>query len=169
MALPTEILRARLRNELAMCQSVLEHDIVCSDKAFETLPVFLDVTMRNVPGPVLRNGVVVDELLHKFRIIITENYPYEKPIVRWQTGIFHPNIMLARDGGYVCTKLLDSWSFASNLLSFITGVESLLAHPNPMSPYKTESCMLASEFFIKEPYLPAEPSKSERRLPRIVN
>jgi ubiquitin-conjugating enzyme E2 C len=118
---------------------------------------------------VLRNGAVVDELVHKFMIIITENYPYEKPIVRWQTSIFHPNIMLPRDGGYVCTKLLDSWSFASNLLSFIKGVESLLAHPNPMNPYKTESCMLASEIFIKEPYLPTERVINERRLPRVVD
>lgn len=159
----------RLKNELAMCKSSSDHEIECSDESFETLPVFIDITMRNVPGPVLKDETVVDGLIHKFRIIISDNYPYEKPIVRWQTSIFHPNIMLPRDGGYVCTKLLDSWSFASNLLSFIKGVESLLTHPNPMSPYKTESCMLASDFFIKEPYLPAECVNNERRLPRIVN
>jgi ubiquitin-protein ligase len=100
-------------------------------------------------------------------ITITPDYPYEKPIVRWQTPIFHPNIMLPMDGGYVCTKLLDSWSFSSNLLGFIKGVESLLANPNPMNPYKSESCMMASARFIEEPYQPVELPK-RRRGPRIV-
>jgi ubiquitin-conjugating enzyme E2 C len=116
---------------------------------------------------VLVSGKVEDRTEHGMQIIITPEYPYEKPIVRWQTPIFHPNIMLPRDGGYVCTKLLDSWNFSSNLLGFIKGVESLLANPNPMNPYKSESCMLASETFIAEPYRPAERLR-EKRGPKIV-
>jgi hypothetical protein len=167
MSLPRELLRTRLVNELAMCRDSLHHDIRCSDEGFCQMPVSLDIVIRDVPGPVLKGGEVVDRTEHGLRVIITENYPYEKPIVRWQTPIFHPNIMLPRDGGYVCTKLLDSWSFVSNLLSFIKGVESLLSNPNPMSPYKTDSCMLASERFLEEPYRPRD-LKVERRLPRVV-
>jgi ubiquitin-protein ligase len=167
MSLPPELLRTRLMNELALCRESVQHDIGCSDEDFSFMPVSLDVQLRDVPGPVLKDGVVVDSTEHRLKIIITENYPYEKPIVRWQTSIFHPNIMLPRDGGYVCTKLLDNWSFSSNLLSFIKGVESLLANPNPMNPYKTDSCMLASERFLSEPYQPKEPTV-KRRLPRIV-
>ncbi len=169
MSLPTDILRTRLKNELEMCETSLDHDVICSDREFNDLPVTLDVLMKDTPGPVLRMGKVDDEFTHRLRIIVTKEYPYEKPIVRWQSTIFHPNIMLPRDGGYVCTKLLDSWNFSSNLLSFIKGVESLLANPNPMSPYKTESCLLASDRFIKEPYSPSGQKERERRLPRIVD
>jgi hypothetical protein len=167
MALPLNILRARLVNELAMCRYSLEYPIGCSDEGFSELPVTLEIEMAGVPGPVLRNGAVEDRMEHGMQIIITPEYPYEKPIVRWRTPIFHPNIMLPRDGGYVCTKLLDSWNFTSNLLSFIKGVEGLLANPNPMNPYKSESCMLASERFIKAPYRPREMPR-QKRGPRIV-
>ncbi len=168
MSLPMNVLRSRLINELAMCRNNLNYIIECSDEAFTELPATLDIAMRNVPGPVLVRGEISDKREHGLRIIITPEYPYEKPIVRWQTPIFHPNIMLPRDGGYVCTKLLDSWNFSSNLLGFIKGVESLLANPNPMSPYDTESCMLASEKFIDENYNPTELVK-ERGGPRIVS
>ena len=169
MALPMNVLRSRLINELAMCRNNLEYIIECSDEKFSKLPVTLDVAMREVPGPVLVKGQIGDGTEHQLRIVITQEYPYEKPIVRWQTPIFHPNIMLPRDGGYVCTKLLDSWNFSSNLLGFIKGVESLLANPNPMNPYDTESCMMASEKFIDEPYSPTEQPEKEHRGPKIVS
>ncbi|MDD4307290.1 MAG: ubiquitin-conjugating enzyme E2 [Thermoplasmata archaeon] len=171
MSLPPNILRNRLVNELAMCRSSLEYRIDCSDEEFSELPVTLTVAMTGIPGPVLRNGRVEDRTEHGMSITVTADYPYEKPIVRWQTPIFHPNIMLPRDGGYVCTKLLDSWSFSSNLLGFIKGVESLLVNPNPMNPYRSDSCMLASEKFIEAPYRPAdcESRVTERRGPRIVS
>jgi len=168
MSLPHNILRSRLVNELAMCRNSLDYEVKCSDEEFSELPVTLEVNMRGVPGPILRLGTVGDRTEHGMQIIITADYPYEKPIVRWQTPIFHPNIMLPQDGGYVCTKLLDSWCFSSNLLGFIKGVESLLANPNPMNPYKSESCMLASGMFIDDPYRPAD-VRTEKRGPRIVS
>ncbi len=170
MSLPRGILRERLKNEIGLCKRGIQHNIVCQDEDFASLPLTIEVTMKDTPGPVLRDGKVCDGAQHRMKVIITENYPYEKPIVRWQTPIFHPNIMLPRDGGYVCTKLLDSWNFSSNLLSFIKGVELLLVNPNPMSPYKTESCMLASEWFLREPYAPSvEGKRGKRRLPKIVD
>ena len=168
MGLPIKVLRSRLINELAMCRNNLEYIIECSDEGFIELPVALEVEMKGVPGPILEKGCISDRTEHTFNIIITHDYPFEKPIVRWQTPIFHPNIMLPRDGGYVCTKLLDSWNFSSNLLGFIKGVESLLANPNPMNPYDTESCMLASEMFLDRPYSPIE-IKKKKRGPRIVS
>ncbi len=168
MSLPMNVLRSRLINELAMCRNNLEYIIECSDEDFSELPVTLDVAMRDIYGPVFVKGQVIDRAEHQLRIVITQEYPYEKPIVRWQTPIFHPNIMLPRDGGYVCTKLLDSWNFSSNLLGFIKGVESLLANPNPMNPYDTDSCMMASERFIDSPYSPADMPAKEHRGPKIV-
>ncbi|MCK5024343.1 MAG: hypothetical protein KAR56_01865, partial [Thermoplasmata archaeon] len=166
--LPMNVLRSRLINELAMCRNNLNYIIECSDEEFSELPVTLDVAMRDIYGPVLVKGQVIDRAEHQLRIIITQGYPYEKPIVRWQTPIFHPNIMLPRDGGYVCTRLLDSWNFSSNLLGFIKGVESLLVNPNPMNPYKTDSCMMASDKFINKPYSPTELPAKIHRGPKIV-
>jgi ubiquitin-protein ligase len=100
---------------------------------------------------------------------ISEDYPYQKPLVIWATPIFHPNIMVPEDGGFVCTKLLENWGFDSNLLLFIKGIEALLSNPNPTSPYGTESCTRAAELFNRQPYVPpggAPPPK--RKLPRIV-
>ncbi|MDH4123042.1 MAG: ubiquitin-conjugating enzyme E2, partial [Thermoplasmata archaeon] len=92
--------------------------------------------------------------IHRFQIIITENYPYEKPIVKWQTPIFHPNIMEASDGGYVCTKLLENWDFKSTLSAFINGLEILLMNPNPENPFGSDSCTRAAEYFREHRYSP---------------
>ncbi|MBU4071023.1 MAG: hypothetical protein KJ773_02480, partial [Candidatus Thermoplasmatota archaeon] len=83
MSLPINLLRSRLVNELAMCRSSLDYEILCSDEEFAELPTTLEVSMRNVPGPVLRMGAVEDQTEHTMQIVITPDYPYEKPIVRW--------------------------------------------------------------------------------------
>jgi hypothetical protein len=56
--------------------------------------------------------------------------------------------MPPEDGGYVCIKLLDSWSFGSTLLSFIKAVEHLVMNPNPMNPFGADICVESSEFFL---------------------
>ena len=99
---------------------------------------------------------------------ITDEYPYEKPIVRWRTPLFHPNIMLPEDGGHVCTKLLDDWGFSSNLLSFIQGLESLLMNPNPNSPWGSKSCLAAAEHFNENEYNPPTIVKTDQRGPKIL-
>ncbi len=151
MPLPKEILKQRLEHEIAICRRKLRHEIVCSDETFSNFPVQITVNMKGVPAPVMRNGILTHRYNHKFLIEITDDYPYQKPIIRWQTDIFHPNIMIPEDGGYVCTKLLDDWDFSSNLLSFFKGIESLLCNPNPSNPYGTDSCTRAAEYFYKHP------------------
>lgn len=160
MGLPPDILSARVRNELDMCLRNCGHSIEATvgEKVF---PIEIDVRLVKTPGPVLRDGKVSNAYEHRMKIIVTEEYPYEKPIVRWQTPIFHPNIMLERDGGYVCTRLLDDWTFGSNLLSFIKGIESLLVHPNPENPYASESCLLAAQYFREHRYSPPQVLKEE--------
>jgi len=85
-------------------------------------------------------------------ILISEDYPLERPIVKWQTPIFHPNIMPPEDGGYVCTKLLENWDFGSTLSVFIKGIESLLANPNPKNPFGCDSCTRAAAYFNRNRY-----------------
>jgi ubiquitin-protein ligase len=92
-------------------------------------------------------------------MVIGKDYPFEKPTVIWLTPIFHPNIMMPEDGGHLCTKLLEDWSFNSTMISFIKGVESLVMSPNPSSPFGTDSCTAAAEYF----------NNGEKRLPPMLS
>lgn len=76
--------------------------------------------------------------------------------------------MAPDDGGYVCTRLLDSWNFSSNLFSFISGLETLLANPNPDNPYGTDSCTRAAQLFNSAPYSPPEHVKKRSKPIRII-
>ena len=151
------------------CSRTFKHTITVSDKKFEKFPVNILLNLVDSPGPCLNGGVVETTFAHTLKIIITEDYPYQTPIVRWQSAIFHPNIMDPKDGGYVCTKLLQGWNFSSNLVSFIKGLESLLANPNPDNPYVNEGCTRAAEYFNKHHYVPSEIYPQRRKSIRRVD
>jgi ubiquitin-conjugating enzyme E2 C len=156
MPLPVDVLRIRLRNEIEMCQRELRHHISISDPSLSSFPVMVSVTFMRVPGPDWEEGKVVHRFVHRMAIVISEDYPMEKPIVKWQTPIFHPNIMAPSDGGYVCTKLLENWDFGSNLMTFIKGIESLLVNPNPANPFGNDLCTRGGIFQSEQ--VPAPPS-----------
>ncbi len=166
--LPRDLLKKRLRQELKMCERKLEHNIFVMDQVLSEFPIEIRVTMINTPGPVMKAEKLANRFTHEFSMTITEQYPYEKPIVRWGTPIYHPNIMLPKDGGHVCTRLLDDWNFQSNLLSFIYGIESLLSNPNPKSPWGSNSCTEAAEYFNKNLYTPPAIVTSIIKGPKIV-
>jgi ubiquitin-protein ligase len=167
MPLPQDLLKSRVKNELEMCIRMLKHHITVSDRTYSKFPMEVNITLIKTAGPIMRDGKILHKFTHKLKIFITENYPYEKPIVRWQSEIFHPNVMMPDDGGYVCTKLLDDWSFSSNLMSFVKGLESLLIHPNPQNPYGSDSCTKAAEYFNKNPYKPPLILEG-KKVPKIV-
>jgi ubiquitin-protein ligase len=168
--LSIDILRNRLGEEIQMCMDRLVHDIEVCDPKLLDFPVKVKVTFKNVPAPVLINDTLGEQLIHKLIILVSEQYPYEKPKVQWQTPIFHPNIMMPEDGGLICTKLLDNWSFHSNLLSFIIGIETLMVNPNPESPWDTNSCTLSAEYFNKNQYTPpAILTKIENQIKIVIN
>lgn len=168
MPLPLDVLRLRIKNEVEMCQRELRHHISVSDPTLSSFPISVSVTLLRVPGPDWEEGKVVNRFVHRLAIIISQDYPAEKPIVKWQTPIFHPNIMSPEDGGYVCTKLLENWGFSSNLMTFIKGVESLLTSPNPRNPFGNESCTRAAAYFNRNRYSPPlVMNQSDRRI-RIV-
>ena len=152
--LPIEILRQRLIAEITTCQRELKHRLSVSDSTLSKFPIELDITLIKSPGPVLWEGMITTKYTHKLKIIITENYPYQKPIVRWLSPIFHPNIMPPHEGGYVCTKLFENWNPRSTLVMFIKGLETLLAGPNPDNPLGSEACLKSAEYFKKHPYKP---------------
>ncbi len=147
MSLPLEILKSRINNEISACERYLSHSINLPEKDFSEFPIDLEVDLKRMPALQLKDGRVKRRYEHSFSIIIDQNYPFKKPLVLWRTLIFHPNIMIPEDGGHVCIKLLDDWSFNSTLLSFIKGIESLLLSPNPSSPFGTDTCTAAAEYF----------------------
>ena len=168
MPLPLDLLRIRLRNEIEMCQRELRHHIAISDPALSSFPVMINVTFLRVPGPDWEQGKVVHRFVHRMAVIVSEDYPMEKPIVKWQTPIFHPNIMAPDDGGYVCTKLLENWDFSSNLVTFIKGIESLLVNPNPKNPFGNDMCTRAAAYFNRNKYQPPVVMNQSDRRVRIV-
>jgi ubiquitin-protein ligase len=144
MGLVRPILLKRINNEIDGLNTYLELSIsnVPEDVEF---PIVLSISLMNAPAQVSEDEVARG---HQFDLILSEDYPFERPRANWRTQIFHPNIMMPEDGGFVCVKTLDNWSFGSNLTSFVVGVENLLADPNPMNPYGTDSCMQASKWCI---------------------
>lgn len=165
MALPATVLRARIKNEFQMCQRELRHHLSISDPTVSSFPIMINVTLLRVPGPDWEEEKVVHRFVHRMAIIISDEYPIEKPIVKWQTPIFHPNIMPPEDGGYVCTKLLENWDFGSNLVTFIKGIESLLVNPNPKNPFGNDTCTRAAAYFNRNRYLaPTVMDQSDRRI-----
>lgn len=168
MALPKDVLRIRLKNEVEICQRELRHHMSVSDSSLSSFPILINVTFLRVPGPSWEDGKVVHRFVHRMAVLITDEYPAEKPIVKWRTAIFHPNIMSPEDGGYVCTKLLENWDFSSTLLAFVRGIEWLLVNPNPGNPFGSDTCTRAAEYFNRNAYTPpVSVDQSDRRI-RII-
>jgi len=168
MPLPPDILRERIRNEIDLCQRELKHHISISDQTLSSFPIMVNVTFLRVPGPDWEEDRVIHRFVHRMSVIICEDYPMERPIVKWQTPIFHPNIMPPEEGGYVCTKLLENWDFGSTLVTFIKGIESLLANPNPRSPFGNDRCTMAAAYFNRNKYRPPTVMDQSDRRVRIV-
>jgi ubiquitin-protein ligase len=166
MSLPRDILVSRLKNELAICSRYLRHPINATEEDLSTFPVEIEIVLIRAPGPVLEDCRVTRRYHHRFSVMISEDYPFEKPYVIWRTPIFHPNVMMPEDGGFVCNKLLDEWTFNSTLLMFDKGIEYLLLNPNPQSPFGTESCTAAAQYFNTEER--SHPPVASAPLPKVV-
>jgi hypothetical protein len=141
-------------NEIVLCRAQFDHKIEIEDPEFEKFPSTIFVTLKNIPGPVLKGNKIVNNFNHRLQIDISEEYPYHKPRARFLTKVYHPNIVPPERGGWVCINLLDNWDFSSNLVTFLKGIEVLLSNPNPKSPYQDETTLNAARFFLKNPYSP---------------
>lgn len=148
-SMPRALLVARLRNEVEAARTATRHIVLLEDPDFAAFPVTLSVTLRGAPGPVRKGGRVGTVETHRLQLQVTHEYPYRKPVVQWMSDIFHPNIMKYSEGGFVCTRLLEDWSWESTLADFLRGLEVLLQKPNPKSPYATCTCKEAAAYFLR--------------------
>ena len=147
-SLPRALLQARVLNEVQEARKKTHHIILMDDPEVRSFPATLNVTLRGAPGPIRKNGQVVQTTTHRLRIQLTQDYPYQKPIVQWMSEIFHPNIMTYSEGGFVCTRFLEQWSWTSTLSDFLRALEGLLLAPKPKVPYATCICREASAYFL---------------------
>ncbi|MDR2698073.1 MAG: ubiquitin-conjugating enzyme E2 [Candidatus Methanoplasma sp.] len=160
MGLVRPVLIRRINNEILGLNDHLGMRIKAVPEG-AGFPIEISIALKNTPARISKDEVGGE---HTFMIVVSEEYPYERPRAKWMTPIFHPNIMMPEDGGFVCVKTLDNWSFGSSLLSFVKGVEQLIADPNPLNPYGTESCMEAAKWHVKnKPKFEAEVRYGGRR------
>ena len=70
----------------------------------------------------------------RLKLNFSEDYPFEPPVVKFDSEIFHPNIDTA---GNIDLDLLEkhSWLPSYSLASIITSIKSLLSEPHPSWPH----------------------------------
>ncbi len=145
MSMPKLVIVKRLRNELS--EIIPGMGITVSEIPDNiTLPFAINVTLRNTRAYSAPN---IPRPEQSFTIFIGEDYPYERPKVKWNSPIFHPNIMPPSEGGSVCVADLDHWDSDSNLLDFIKVLKELVNDPNPFNPLVTHTCLSAAQWFLR--------------------
>ena len=150
MAIPLELLKRRLRNELKMLEGIQGAEFEYSDEPGMNFPYTIDVRLTGVRGlDRMKDGKIVEKSDHRFRIVVFRDYPVLKPGIIWQSGIFHPNISTPENGGIVCTKLLQEWKTERTLNSLIAGIAHLVENPNRKEPLGFESCESAVRYLTE--------------------
>jgi ubiquitin-conjugating enzyme E2 T len=73
-------------------------------------------------------------------VTLTDRYPFEPPIVKFITPIYHPNI---DTGGRICLNVLNSppkgnWAPSLNISTLLLSIQQLMNDPNPDDPLMVE-------------------------------
>ncbi|GAB7362124.1 hypothetical protein MBLNU230_g2151t1 [Neophaeotheca triangularis] len=78
-------------------------------------------------------------------IVITSDYPFKPPVMRFITRIWHPNVS-SQTGAICLDTLKDAWSPVLTLKSALISLQSLLSSPEPKDPQDAEvASMLLSK------------------------
>ncbi|XP_026472487.1 ubiquitin-conjugating enzyme E2-17 kDa-like [Ctenocephalides felis] len=77
-------------------------------------------------------GTPFENGIFRLKLLFSETYPNEPPLVRFRNRMFHPNIYA---NGIVCLDILHSkWSGTYDISTILTSIRYLLCEPNPESP-----------------------------------
>jgi ubiquitin-conjugating enzyme E2 M len=72
-----------------------------------------------------------------FKFTIPDDFPFERPSVRCETRIWHPNI---EETGAVCLNILrDNYTPVTSIGHLVVGLQFLFDEPNPQSPLNKEA------------------------------
>ncbi|XP_063629508.1 ubiquitin-conjugating enzyme E2 T-like [Cydia splendana] len=120
---------ARLAREVKLFQSKPPWGVNCHPEKEDHYDVLL-VKMLGPKGSPYENGSF------KLTITIPEKYPFEPPIVKFTTPVYHPNI---DKGGRICMDKLKmppkgAWLPTITLETLLISIQTLLANPNPDDP-----------------------------------
>ncbi|KAM3956634.1 ubiquitin-conjugating enzyme E2 T [Aphomia sociella] len=120
---------ARLAREVKNFETRPPWGITCTPEKEDNYNV-LKVSLLGPKGSPYENGT--------FKLIITipEKYPFEPPLVKFTTPVYHPNI---DKGGRICMDMLKmppkgAWLPTITLESLLVSLQTLLANPNPDDP-----------------------------------
>lgn len=93
-----------------------------------------------IKGP---DDTVYQGLIYRLRLQFTEEYPFKAPVVKFETGCFHPNVDAQ---GNICLDILkEKWSAAFSVKSILQSIQSLLGDANVDSPLNTHAAKLWDE------------------------
>lgn len=141
MGLAKPIVLRRIRNDLSRLKSGITVSEIPEDLVF---PLELNIHVSGIRG---YESPGISRTEHDFNLILGDDFPYERPRVRWISEIFHPNIMSPSEGGLVCVMGVDHWDFSTGLDTFIHDLTDLINNPNPDNPLRSETCSAAAEWF----------------------
>ncbi|XP_038218541.1 ubiquitin-conjugating enzyme E2 T-like [Zerene cesonia] len=128
--------KARLCHEIKSLFSKPPWGITCTPEK-EDIYNALNVRMCGPKGSPYESGVF------KLLINVPNNYPFEPPLVKFVTSVYHPNIDSA---GRICMNMLKmppkgTWLPTITIETLLISIQTLLAHPNPDDPLVTEIAM----------------------------
>ena len=99
--------------------------------------------IATIDGP---KETVYEGLSYKLVFDFPLTYPYNPPLVRFETPMFHPNVDIH---GAICLDILkvifinqDKWSAIYNVQTVLLSLQSLLGEPNNDSPLNNEAANL---------------------------
>ena len=105
------------------------------------------VTMYGPPDTIYEGGYFL------IKIDFTEDYPIEKPEVRFKTKIYHTNVR--QDDGHVCISTLNNWNKNEKkptMKIVLEDIYSLLSYQNPYDGYPIfkDECIKNYEVFKRK-------------------
>jgi ubiquitin-conjugating enzyme (huntingtin interacting protein 2) len=123
-----------------------------------------------IKGP---EGSVYDGGVFEVDIVVPASYPFQPPVMKFLTKIWHPNI--SSQTGAICLDILkDQWSPALTIKTALLSLQALLCSPEPGDPQDAQVAKMyktaRAEFdrtarFWTESY--AKPTSKEDAINRV--
>ena len=119
----------------------LEYNEITQGKCLKQIEGFVEIFNSNYYdwkvsflGP---KGTPFEGGLYTIEIKFDNDYPVSKPLCRFITSIWHPNVMTG--SGNICLEFINVWSPNHSILELILNIYILLLNPNFDSPINNKA------------------------------
>ncbi|XP_014671748.1 PREDICTED: ubiquitin-conjugating enzyme E2 C-like [Priapulus caudatus] len=110
--------------------------MMCGDKGISAFPDG-DNLFKWVGTIHGAQSTVYEGLTYKLSLEFPCAYPYQAPVVKFQTPCFHPNV---DQSGNICLDILkEKWAASYDVRSILLSIQSLLGEPNNESPLNVQA------------------------------